>query len=261
MGSCRSTTAAAVLVAAVALTGCAAATGTPPAAAGSHPSPDGVGRTAGENAVRHVGALFHAGGGDHFCSGTLVDAGGADVVVTAAHCVAPVTGRPAADDLEFAPAYRDGTAPYGRWPATRVVVDPRWTASSDPDLDVAFLRLAPQGTGRLTDRIGADRIDFGPAPTGTVRLTGYPDGRDDPITCVGTSSRQSSSQLRVPCTGYSSGTSGSPWLADWTPATRTGTVVGVIGGYQSGGDTDDVSYSPYFGSGIEHLYQQAVAGS
>jgi hypothetical protein len=35
----------------------------------------------------------------------------------------------------------------------------------------------------------------------------------------------------------------------------------VIGGYQEGGDTDAVSYSSYFGSGIRQLYQRAEAES
>ncbi len=44
------------------------------------------------------------------------------------------------------------------------------------------------------------------------------------------------------------------------PRTRAGTIVGVIGGYQQGGDTPSVSYSTYFGSGIHQLYEQAIAG-
>ena len=32
----------------------------------------------------------------------------------------------------------------------------------------------------------------------------------------------------------------------------------MIGGYQLGGDTDDVSYSPYFGADVQHLYRQAL---
>ena len=48
-------------------------------------------------------------------------------------------------------------------------------------------------------------------------------------------------------------------MAGFDPRTRTGTIVGVIGGYQEGGDTPSVSYSAYFGSGVYQLYQQAVA--
>jgi len=33
--------------------------------------------------------------------------------------------------------------------------------------------------------------------------------------------------------------------------------VGVIGGYQQGGNTDSVSYSSYLDSDIRHLYDEA----
>lgn len=215
----------------------------------------GEGRTAPDGAVRHVGAFFHAGS-DHFCSGAVVAGADVDLVVTAAHCVAP--GGAASDDIEFAPAYGHGTAPYGRWKAARVIVDPQWAAGADPDLDVAFVELAPRDGRRISDLLGADRIGFQPA-AGTVRLTGYPNGAADAVTCLGTTSRPSPGQLRIACTGYPDGTSGSPWLAGWDPVSGTGTVVGVIGGYQQGGDTDDVSYSSYFGDAVRQLYLRATA--
>ena len=110
----------------------------------------------------------------------------------------------------------------------------------------------------MTDVVGAERIAFGTPGSGTVRLTGYPDGADDPLTCLGTMTRRADGQLRVACTGYAPGTSGTPWLTDFDRDAQTWTVVGVIGGYQLGGDTDDVSYSPYFGADVQHLYQQAL---
>jgi hypothetical protein len=42
-------------------------------------------------------------------------------------------------------------------------------------------------------------------------------------------------------------------------STGQGTVVGVIGGYEEGGDTPAVSYSVAFGPSVSALYQQAVA--
>jgi V8-like Glu-specific endopeptidase len=225
---------------------------------GAQPVPDGLGRAADDDAILHVGALFHAAG-EHFCSGTLVSGAGAGLVVTAAHCVAPGPGRATYDDLEFAPAYRRGAAPYGRWKAARITVDPRWSASADPGLDVAFIELASPDGRSATDLVGADRIGFLPPTPRTVRLTGYPKGSDDPLTCVGTAGAQGAGQLRVACTGFGDGTSGSPWLADWDPATGTGTVIGVIGGYQLGGDTDDVSYAAYVGADVQRLYHRAVA--
>jgi hypothetical protein len=55
------------------------------------------------------------------------------------------------------------------------------------------------------------------------------------------------------------GTSGSPWVTRFNTRSRTGTIVGVIGGYQQGGDTPSVSYSALFGSDIHQLYEQAIA--
>ena len=41
---------------------------------------------------------------------------------------------------------------------------------------------------------------------------------------------------------------------------RQGLVIGVIGGYQQGGDTPQVSYSAMLGTNAAALYQDAVAG-
>jgi hypothetical protein len=40
--------------------------------------------------------------------------------------------------------------------------------------------------------------------------------------------------------------------------TRTGTIVGVIGGFQLGGYTDAISYSAYLGRAVQRLYRQAI---
>lgn len=41
------------------------------------------------------------------------------------------------------------------------------------------------------------------------------------------------------------------------PATGNGTVVGVIGGYQQGGDSPAVSYAAMFGQNVLSLYVTA----
>jgi hypothetical protein len=80
---------------------------------------------------------------------------------------------------------------------------------------------------------------------------------NSPVTCKNLTTRQSATQLRFDCAGFFGGTSGSPWVTGFDPVTRTGTIVG----YQEGGDTDAVSCSSYFGSGIRQLYQRAEAES
>jgi ABC-type transport system substrate-binding protein len=81
-------------------------------------------------------------------------------------------------------------------------------------------------------------------------------GSPGPATVRG---RKSATQLRFDCDGFTGGTSGSPWITGFNPATGTGRIVGVIGGYQQGGNTAGISYSAYLGNAIKQLYRQASA--
>ena len=65
-------------------------------------------------------------------------------------------------------------------------------------------------------------------------------------------------QMEFDCGGYTDGTSGGPFLANVHPATGLGAVIGVIGGYEQGGDTPSVSYSARFGRAVRDLYDKAV---
>jgi len=93
-----------------------------------------------------------------------------------------------------------------------------------------------------------------------VHVTGYPDSANSPITCVNWTSPQSVTQLRFDCDGYTGGTSGSPWVTQFSAQSRTDTIVGVIGGYQEGGDSPSVSYSVRLGTEVRDLYEEAVSG-
>ncbi|MFC5721666.1 trypsin-like serine peptidase [Streptomyces gamaensis] len=266
----------AALLALVPCAGCVQAGGARPAAAaaasgtwprsrllkadplGRHPGVSHPARPSPSSA--RVGALFERDRrGDHFCTASVVASPGRSLLITAAHCVHGGSGGDYHQDIVFAPAYRNGQTPDGIWEPAALVVDRRWAASGDPDLDVAFIVLRPRDGRRIADVLGANRLATGRGFVRTARVTGYPRSGSDPITCINTTARHSARQLRIACTGYSGGTSGSPWITDFDPERHTGSVIGVIGGYQQGGATDDVSYSPYFGEAVARLYRQAVA--
>ena len=63
------------------------------------------------------------------------------------------------------------------------------------------------------------------------------------------------------CHGFWTGTSGGPWIIGYNAKHGTGTVFGVIGGYEEGGDYEWASYSAYFGSATKILYEQAERAS
>ena len=212
-------------------------------------------------AALRVGALFeHDASGAHFCTASVVASPGEDLLITAAHCISDGDGSGYNNDIVFIPGYHDGATPYGIWTPERLLVAPQWADSADPDFDVGFIVLQPHGGQNIQQLLGADQLGYDTGYQYLVRVTGYPSSAGDPISCVNWTSMQSPTQLEFDCDGYTGGTSGSPWVTSLDPGTRTGTIVGVIGGYEEGGDTSSVSYSAYFGSAVQKLYQQAIAG-
>jgi hypothetical protein len=209
--------------------------------------------------VAAVGALFtEVSGrlGRHFCTASVVDSPGGDLAVSAAHCLSENSGP-----VLFVPGYDNGAAPYGVWRVTQVYTAPAWQATQDPDDDVAFLRLAAAPDGvRVEAVVGAERLGTGWPSHAFVQVIGYPDVINQPVWCANWAGSFSPTQLRFECNGYTYGTSGAPFLAGVSGPEDEGTVIGVIGGYEQGGDTPDVSYSVAFGPSVASLYRTAVAG-
>jgi V8-like Glu-specific endopeptidase len=204
-----------------------------------------------------VGALFS--GAEHYCSASVVHSPAGDLVLTAAHCVHDGAGGGYYTDMVFEPGYHDGVAPFGKWAVTQSFVAPGWAATSDPDLDFAFLTVHQDGNpDSLESLTGADELGLDFGFTNDVTLTGYPDDGEVPVTCENTTTQQDFYQLQMACTGFPQGTSGGPWIVDADPTTHLGKVIGVIGGYESGGD-NDVSYSSYFDTDIAALYKTSTS--
>ncbi|HUA31120.1 MAG TPA: trypsin-like peptidase domain-containing protein [Streptosporangiaceae bacterium] len=205
-----------------------------------------------------VGALFTTSGGQlgkHFCTASVVNSPAGDLILTAAHCMKghQDTGSPG---IVFVPGYDDGAAPFGIWQVTRIFTDTPWATTADPDDDFAFLTVARPGRGTAIQSVtGAENLGTGQPTSGPVRVIGYPDGQNQPVVCQNSTSMLSPTQTRFDCDGYTNGTSGSPFLT----GARDQTVVGVIGGYQQGGDSPDVSYAAVFGQNMRALYDTAVS--
>jgi V8-like Glu-specific endopeptidase len=206
-----------------------------------------------------VGALFTTSAGQlnqHFCTASVVDSPAGDLVITAAHCVTGISGT-----IDFVPGYNQGSKPYGVWAVTKVYADQAWSSSSSQDDDFAFLRVSQPGSSvPVEDVTGAERLDTdAPASREPVQVIGYPTTTNQPVTCQNRIKQPMAGQLEFDCDGYTNGTSGGPFLGEIDPATGQGLVIGVIGGYQQGGDTPQVSYSAVLGANATALYEQAVA--
>ena len=224
-----------------------------------------------------VGALFARNGdqlGPHFCTASVVSSQSGDLLITAAHCVWGVDLRHPGY-LLFAPGYANGRFPRGLWVVIRRFTDSRWSASKDPDDDVAFLVVRPVARADELDspvplqapratvrsQAGADRLRFGAQLPVPIKAIGYPDGSDQRVSCSTRAvafDQGSLHQARFACPGFTDGTSGGPMISDFNPAKHTGAVIGVIGGYQQGGDSPSISYSSAFAGNIRALYHRAA---
>ncbi len=162
-----------------------------------------------------------------------------------------------ATNIEYVPGYHDGKRPYGVWPVETITVASGWKLSHDPDLDFAFLTLASAGGRQIQARTGGLTIGFTRWYSEKIEAIGHNDSDAEPVRCATKSFRFRTGQMEFYCHGFWTGTSGGPWIIGYNARNGTGTVFGVIGGYELGGDYEWASYSAYFGSAARTLYQQA----
>jgi V8-like Glu-specific endopeptidase len=209
-----------------------------------------------------VGALFTVKDGKpvHFCTAAVVQSPHEDLVITAAHCM---QGRQLGSDstVTFAPGYYDGNFPYGQWLVRQEFVDSNWKKYQDANDDFAFLLVGRPGH-RIQKHTGGERLAINVPLPREVQVIGYPDGTQQPVKCTAPATRlhlKGYQQMEFNCGGFPNGTSGGPFLIKINRKTGTGSVMGVIGGYQQGGDTSSVSYSALFQRNIEELFKQASA--
>jgi V8-like Glu-specific endopeptidase len=206
-----------------------------------------------------VGALFTTSAGklgQHFCTASVVHSPGGDLAITAAHCMSSTSGT-----VAFVPGYENGATPYGVWTVTKVYVDQAWSSGSNPADDFAFLRVSEPGSSvPVEDVTGAEQLATGlPAARQMVEALGYPNSSSQPVTCRNWLREPMTDQLEFDCGAYTEGTSGGPFLSEVNQATGQGLVIGVIGGYEEGGFSPEVSYSAVLGANAAALYKTAVA--
>jgi V8-like Glu-specific endopeptidase len=243
---------------------------TPRIAAAAQLTPAATQQGASFAGTSTTGALFTVSNGTlgyHFCTASVVHSPRGNLLITAAHCV---TGR--SGTIAFVPGYHNGKTPYGIWYVSRVFVDQAWSASGSIDDDVAFLQVKANTNGaEIEDVTGANQLGRSEPAGQPTQVIGYPDDVSEPVVCdnqtkavsVASTSVASTgaTQLEFDCGGYPDGTSGSPFLVQVNKSTGEGTVTGVIGGYEQGGDSPSVSYSITFGPNVVTLYQSAVAAA
>lgn len=104
-----------------------------------------------------VGKLFFAIGGSPFvCSASVIQR---RVVVTAGHCVHSGTSSGFHSNFVFAPAFRDGVAPFKTWNWRYVITSTAWASGGGGvpnSADYAMIEFAdqPMSAGALPSKLG-----------------------------------------------------------------------------------------------------------
>ncbi|WP_414167319.1 trypsin-like serine peptidase [Streptoverticillium reticulum] len=224
------------------------------------------------NGLPQVGTFFWTDGHNtgRFCGGTVVRSPHRDLVVSAAHCLRSPDPK---KHFSFVPQYHDGLKPHGIFPVELIYLDQRYYdlgTNGGARWDFAVVRLGQREDGEdVQEAVGGFDLSFHPGYRHEdVRLIGYPGNSDakypKPLDCRSSTHRYTSTDpaapgdfLEIACAGYIGGTSGGPFLVRGPWGYE---LIGVIGGYHTGGDTPDISYSSYFNDDLLDLYMSAVDG-
>lgn len=220
--------------------------------------------TKGGAVVNTSGKVFFTmDGTDYVCSGSSVAAENRSLVQTAGHCVNAGPGE-FATNFVFVPAYRDGQAPFGVFPAGGLYTTSEWSDTGDLSYDVGYAVVSPVNGSSLADTVGAQGVGFNLSRGAHMHAFGYPaaapyDG-SKLAWCSGVVSQdtQGTSDQGMRC-NMTGGSSGGPWFINYDEATGVGTVnslnsfkystLGLLGG--------DRMFGPYFGSVVQALYSTA----
>ena len=207
--------------------------------------------------------FFTMDGTNYVCSGSSTAAANRSLVQTAGHCVNEGPGE-FATNFVFVPAYRDGQAPYGVFPAKALHTTSQWGGGGDLSYDVGYAVVSPVNGRSLTDTVGAHGIGFNLARGARMHAFGYParapyDG-SKLAWCSGTvsSDTQGTSDQGMRC-NMTGGSSGGPWFLNFDEGSGMGTLNSLNSfKYTTLGLLDNGSmYGPYFGSVIQSLYESA----
>lgn len=217
-----------------------------------------------EKPVNHIGKVFFTlNGANYVCSGSSVTAANKSTVSTAGHCLNAGPGAFSSNFI-FVPAYKDGAAPLGKWPARALFAPKEWTDSGNMQYDTGFAVVAQVGGKSLAAVAGAAGVAFNQAPGLTYKAFGYPAARpftgQTLVSCYGKASNDAiNPQFQtqgIPC-DMTGGSSGGPWLLQDGTADQVGYQNSVNSyGY---GSRSTAMYGPYWGLTIQEVYKRASA--
>jgi V8-like Glu-specific endopeptidase len=189
----------------------------------------------------------------------VVNSENKSMVWTAGHCVHSGSGGLYHSNVIFVPAYKDGSAPIGRWAAQILRTTPAWASSSDFNYDLGAIVVKPSSNGtRLANRVGSLGLGWNRAYDQSWKSTGYPAeypfNGERMFRCNASTGTLDGSMgypktMGIGC-NMTRGASGGGWAMGLT---ASGGTVASVNSYKY--DTQpQAMYGPYQGSAAADLY-------
>lgn len=187
-------------------------------------------------------------GNTSYCSGTSISG---NIMLTAAHCLYDTTNNIWFSNWVFTPAYRNGNAPYGSFPATSCRVLTTWvnlTGNYNINTwarhDVGVCNMGRNSANQtLNNAVGYMGRTWNNNYARHIHNLGYPfrnyndgllaDAGKYLRTCVAESFQQTTETRGMGC-GYGGGISGGPWMIGYAPGRVSGQAMGVNSGIYIG---------------------------
>lgn len=211
-----------------------------------------------------VGKVFFTDNGVNYaCSASVA---GNNSVWTAGHCVFNSVNKTWHTNWVFVPGYYDGYAPNGYWYARELWSLNGWlNGYNNFAYDIGMAVLYRDGYGySVTDRFGAMGFMANYSRNQYFTVFGYPaaypyNGErmawcQDPLRRVDNSFNPATNGIGCDHTG---GTSGGPWVVQYTYNSYSGNYVNGVNSYKYNNDPYSI-YSPYFGDGAINLFNTVI---
>jgi V8-like Glu-specific endopeptidase len=216
---------------------------------------------------RAVGKLFFKQNGrSYVCSASSI---GGCAIITAGHCVHAGNNSSSgwSKDVVFVPAYKDGAAPYGQWPARYNIVRTQWYRhgiSKGLSQDIGGCILRKQGGRTISQRVGWLGFAWNWSRNQHWLSHGYPagapfNGRRMQINAASFAYNGSVGSSPAPVgmgNDLTGGSSGGPWI--WRFG--TGNYVNGVNSYRRRSRPKEM-FSPYFGNHAKALYDALRKGT
>jgi len=207
--------------------------------------------------------FFTSGGGNYVCSGSSA---GGRAVLTAGHCV----GQNGTwhTNWRFAPAYRNGSTPYGTWTAFWKVTFTSWLNNRSLCRDVAFAAVYDRGGQKLSQAVGYLGFAWNYSRNQSWTMFGYPAASPwDGSKMVRTDARFNRQDNPSGCTPatmgmgttQTGGCSGGPWVWKFKDGFASGNnYANGVNSYVYTAKPLEI-FSPYFDTSVKSMKDTAVA--